>query len=445
MKNLFLFLALLCCFFASAGEKLPKYIILLIGDGMTYPQRMVAEEFLRETKKSVLAMNHMPYHATTRSSSSNSLVTDSAASGTAIACGSKTANGRIGMDHTGKVKLESVAEFAARKGWKIGIVSTMVINHATPASFYGHRKSRQDYYELGLDLINSNFDYFAGGGIYQKSRNYKGAKRPDLYELARKKGYKTLKSRKDFLALKPGCGKVIYSAYPGYMPAVLDVPKSADYLAEMTVKGIELLKNPKGFFLMVEGGNIDSCGHANEAAANLHEVLALDKAVKAALDFARKHPADTLVIVTGDHETGGMSLGCAASGYAMYPARLAYHKCSARQFGSKIKALQKKNQNLSFEDVKKMLAADFGFDFKNPKSAMALNRNQLKLLENGFKNKRIAGAVKTVANQKAGIGWTTGAHTALPVLTTSYGVQGARFTGFIENSDIANKLKEIIR
>ena len=445
MKKVILLLAFICCFAVAGGEKFPKYIILFIGDGMTYPQRMTAEEFVRKNGGKGLAMNHMPCHATTRSCSANSIVTDSAASGTAIACGRKTNNGRIGVDSSGKVKLESTAEFAARKGWKVGIVSTMVINHATPASFFGHRSSRSMYYELGLDMINSGFDYFAGGGINQKSRGYKGPQRADLYELARKKGYKTLNNRKEFLALKPGCGKIIYSASPGYMPAVIDTPQNFTALAEMTAKGIELLKNPKGFFLMVEGGTIDSCGHYNEAAGNLREVLALDEAVKAAVKFAEKHPDDTLIVVTGDHETGGMTMGCAATGYAMYPERLANQKCSAWKFAGKVKAAQKKNPALSFDAVKKMLSDDFGFNFKDPKSPMGLNSAQLKLLEDGFKKKRIESAVKNVINQKAGIGWTTSAHTALPVLTTSYGVQGKRFTGFIENTDISVKLKEIIR
>ena len=445
MKKVLFLLTVFCCFVIAAGEKLPKYIILFIGDGMTYPQRMVAEEFVRKTADSKLAMNHFPWHATTRSSSANSIVTDSAASGTAIACGQKTDNGRIGMDSSGKVKLQSVAEVAAAKGWKVGIVSTMVINHATPASFYGHRKSRQMYYELGLDMINSGFDYFAGGGISQKSRGYTGPARADIYELARKKGYKTLNNRKDFLALKPGCGKIIYSAAPGYMPVVIDAPQDASALAEMTAKGLELLKNPKGFFLMVEGGSVDTCGHRNEAAGNLREVLALDEAVKAAVKFAEKHPDDTLIVVTGDHETGGMTMGCAATGYAMYPERLANQKCSAWKFAGKVKAAQKQNPALSFDAVKKMLSDDFGFNFKDPKAPMGLNAAQLKLLEDGFKKKRIESAVKNVINQKAGIGWTTSAHTALPVLTTSYGVQGKRFTGFIENTDISNKLKELIR
>ncbi|MBR2873950.1 MAG: alkaline phosphatase [Lentisphaeria bacterium] len=445
MKKFLFLAALFCVLLLQAGEKLPKYIILFIGDGMATPQRMIAEEFALKSGYGKLLINHFPFHATTRTVSTSSLVTDSAAAGTAIACGTKTANGRIGVDPKGK-KLESVAELAKKKSYKVGIVSTMVINHATPASFYGHRPSRQQYYELGLDLIESGFDLFAGGGIRQVSKNFKGPK-PDIYGLARKKGYRTITDKKEFLALKPGCGKFIYSAAPGYMPAAMDTPPTGTTLAEMTAKALELLKNPKGFFLMVEGGTIDVFGHANEAAANLREVLALDQAVKAAVDFMKKHPEDTLIVVTGDHETGGMTMGFAGSGYSMSTERLAFQKVSAGAFAKIVKNAQTENKNFSFADAQKLLTRDFGFKFSGDpkKDPMVLSAAQIKLLEDGFIKKKLAHAAKNVMSQKAGIGWTTGSHTALPVLTTSIGVQAQRFTGFIDNTDISKKLKELLR
>ena len=397
----------------------------------------------------------MPYHATTRTVSASSLVTDSAAAGTAIACGAKTDNGKIGIDPKGK-RLESVAEVAKKKNYKVGIISTMVINHATPASFYGHRSSRNQYYELGLDLIDSNFDLFAGGGINHSSKKAKAkgkdkakvseapeAPKPSLYELARKKGYNTISKKEDFLALKPGCGKFIYSVSTGAMPAAMDTPADGTTLAKLTAKALELLKNPNGFFLMVEGGTIDSFGHANEAAANLREVLALDDAVKAALEFQKKHPEDTLIVITGDHETGGMTMGFAGSGYAMYMERLAFQKGTA----SKFKQVQKAAKPKTFAEAQKLLTDYFGFKFSGDikKDPMVLTPQQIKLLEEGFKKGTLHQNAKIVINQKAGIGWTTGSHTALPVLTTSTGVQAQRFTGFIDNTDVAKKLKELIR
>ena len=449
MKKTFLFLVLFMALLVSAGEKLPKYIILFIGDGMSYPQRMIAEEYSVKMGMGKLAMNHLPFHATTRTSSANSIITDSAASGTAIACGVKTNNGMIGVD-PGKKRLQSSAELARDKKWKVGIISTMVINHATPASFFGHRVSRQQYYDLGLDLIDSNFDFFAGGGIRQvqgKGKVKDLFKRPDLYELARKKGYKTLNSKKEFMALKPGCGKVIYSAAPGYMIPDMDTPADGTTLADMTVKALELLKNPKGFFLMVEGGAIDSFGHGNAPRGNIGETLALDKAVKAALAFQKKHPEDTLIIVTADHETGGMTMGVAGTGYAMYPERLAHQKVSEGEFGKIVANELKKNPKLTFADARKLLTKYFGLKFTGDikKDPMVVSKAQLQILADGFKKKRLHYAARTVMSQKAGIGWTTSGHTALPVLTTATGVQAQRFTGFIENTDISKKIKALIR
>ena len=447
MKKAFLFLFLILAVVVSAGEKLPKYIILFIGDGMSYPQRMIAEEYSVKMGTGKLAMNHLPFHATTRTSSANSIVTDSAASGTAIACGAKTNNGMIGVDPAGK-KLQSVAEHARDKQWKVGIISTMVINHATPASFFGHRRSRHQYYDLGVDLIASGFDFFAGGGIRQvQGKGKKAPAGPDLYEIARKKGYKTLKDKGAFMALKPGCGKVIYSAASGYMAADIDTPPEGTTLTDMTVKALELLKNPKGFFLMVEGGAIDSYGHGNAPRGNIGETLALDKAVKAALEFQKKHPEDTLIVVTADHETGGMTMGAAGTGYAMYPERLAGQKITAAKFGSIVKNARKENPKFSFEDAQKLLTGYFGLKFTGnvKEDPMVVNKAQLQLLADGFKQNKLHYAARTVMSQKAGIGWTTSSHTALPVLTTATGIQAKQFTGFIENTEISNKLKAMIR
>ena len=452
MKKLFLFFVLVCAVVLSAGEKLPKYIILFIGDGMSTPQRMMAEEFSRKTGKGELVINHFPFHASTRTVSTSSLVTDSAAAGTAIACGTKTANGRIGVAPDGRTRFESVAELAKKKNYKVGIVTTVTINHATPASFYGHRISRSQYYELGVDLVNSNFDYFAGGGVaFPTGRPAKkGAPLPNLpniYDLAAKKGYKVLKDKKAFMALKPGSGKILYSGAPGRIPAAIDAGKEDITLAELTAKGLELLKNDKGFFLMVEGGTIDGFGHANEAASNLREVLALDDAVKEAVKFMKKHPQDTLIVVTGDHETGGMSMGFAGSGYAMHMERLALQKVSIGKFASLLKDARQAKKDFSYADAQKMITKYFGLQFTgNPKKdPMALSAEQKKALEAAYKKNRLPGALKTVMNQKAGIGWTTGAHTALPVLTTATGVQAKRFSGFIDNTDIARTLKSLLK
>ena len=432
---------------AERGAEKPKYVFLFIGDGMATPQRMIADEFSRKLGRGQLAINTLPYHATTRTSCSNSLVTDSAAAATAIACGEKTRSGRLGISSDGTRKLDSVAKVAKRNGKKVGIVTSVTINHATPAGFYANRKSRGEYYAIGLDLIASEFDYFGGGGVAKHNDGTAPEYRGDIYKLAAQAGYKVIRTKKDLLALRPGCGKVLARGSSGYLSYSIDHNPDVATLAEFTAKGIELLEDsPTGFFMMVEGGAIDVFGHANDAASNLHEVLAFDDAVKVALAFAEKHPGETLIVVTGDHETGGMSMGFAGTGYAMYMERLANQKCSVGAFKRRLNEAQKAKKDFSFEDAKPMLTEAFGFKFSGDGKAdpMVINARELKTLQEGFQKGRLDQAARIVMSGKAGIGWTSGTHTALPVLTTSIGNGAALFTGFLDNTDIAKKLKSLL-
>lgn len=462
-KSILAAIAIAFAFAASAAN--PKNIILFIGDGMSTPQRMTADEFARKSGRPELVMNRLPYQATTRTCSASSLVTDSAAAATAIACGEKTYNGAVGVN-AGTNRIYSSAVAAKESGKKVGIVTSVTINHATPAGFYGHRKSRGEGYGLGLDLLASGFDYFAGGGLdghdNKKYPEYKG----DIYGLAKDAGYTFIqRDSAAFKALKPGAGKVWYVACDGSMPFSIDAGAWADVptLAELTAKGIELLENEKGFFMMVEGGKVDWAGHANDAATNLREVLALDDAVRVALEYQKKHP-DTLVVTTGDHETGGMSMGFSGTGYSFHMDRLANQKCSSEQIG----VYCKENHPATFEALKPFLAENFGFDFEGKFSKdnpMALTKDELKELTDAFahdlemakkgkkddeaydakKISRLPTAVKNIFSHKCGIGWSSGAHTALPVLTTAGGPGAERFIGFIDNTDISKILKDLVK
>lgn len=445
----------------------PRNVILFIGDGMSTPQRMTANEFSRKLGRGDLAINGLPHQATTRTCSASSLVTDSAAAATAIACGTKTQNGALGVDPQGE-PVWSCAVEAKKAGKRVGIVTTVTINHATPSGFYAHRKSRGDGYGIGLDLLASGFDYFAGGGLSRHDDKKHAEYRGDIYKLAPESGYTfILKDRARFDALKPGCGKVWYVASGDAMPFSIDADKweGVPTLAELTRKGLELLAPAeKGFFMMVEAGKIDYAGHANDAATNLREVLALDEAVKVALGFQEKNP-DTLIVVTGDHETGGMTMGFAGTGYAFYMDRLTNQTCSVERLAREIGAAKPG----SFEEIKPMLEKAFGFVFgrkdavdKNP---MAITPEELAEMEKAFshdleltragkkenqkydavKLKKLPSVLKSVFSHKCGIGWTSGAHTALPVLTTAQGVGAERFGGFIDNTDIAKTLKDLVR
>jgi len=196
---------------------------------------------------------------------------------------------------------------------------------------------------------------------------------------------------------------------------------------------------------MVEGGSIDWAGHSNEAATNLREVLGLDQAVREAVRFAEEHPGEVLLIVTGDHETGGMTMGFAGTGYALYVERLANQKMSTGEFDKLLKKVQKETPGFGFEDAKTLLAEYYGFVFDDEKSPMYVKESERKELEKAFGEGKLPNAAKVLISAKAGVGWTSGAHTGLPVLTTSMGKDAEKFTGLFENADISIKLKELIR
>ena len=440
MKRFIVFILLLALV-PMLYAKAPKYVFLFIGDGMAAPQRMIAEEFSKTVGRGPLAMNHFDYHATTRTSSANAMITDSAAAATAIACGEKTNNGMIGLDPNGKV-LQSSAEFARDKGFKVGIISTVYLNHATPAGFYGHRRNRGQYYDLALDLVASKFDFFGGGGIAK----YDQAGKTNIYDLAKEAGYSVSFGKDGLKSLEPG-KKVIALASRSRvrcMPYAINADEKSAKLADVVEAAIKVLDNPKGFFMMVEGGAIDWAGHANEAAANLHDVLALDDAVKTALEFYKKHPSETLIIVTGDHETGAMTMGFAGSGSNMNLKLLAGQKISIGDFSDLCKkaAADKK----TFEDMQAMITEYFGLKFSgdHKKDPTVVTKAELAALEKAFKDGKLANAVRQLMNRKAGIGWNSGSHTALPVLTTSIGCGASNFTGFIENTDISKKIKALL-
>ena len=412
-----------------------KYVFLFIGDGMSVPQRMIADEFSRKSGNGQLVMNTMPYTATTRTCSATSLVTDSAAAATAIACGEKTYNGAVGVDAKGE-PIYSCALAAHKAGMKVGIATSVTITHATPAGFYAHRKNRGETAAIAHDLADSGFELFAGGGLSVTNE--------EPYEYIAKRGYKTVTSKKDFLALKKGCGKVFTRFTNDALGYVIDGDNGLPTLAQIVEKSIELLDNDKGFFLMTEGGSVDWAGHGNDAATNLREVLALDDAVKVAMAFQKKHPNDTLIVVTGDHETGGMSMGFAGTGYALYMDRLANQKMSVGTFGHNVRECLRKNPNATFDDIKPLVTDAFGFKFDgDPKQdPMVLTPEELADIARAFP-KDVASACRLVMSHKSGIGWSSGCHTAMPVLTTAAGKKAEMFSGFIENTDISKKLKSL--
>jgi len=305
MKNIFVLLltvlTLACTASANppAEPEKPVNIIFLIGDGMGLSA--VSTGFYFGDQPSVF--NRFHEIGLQQTSSATHKVTDSAASGTALSTGTLTYNGAIGVD-TAKVSVQNITELLASMGWSTGVVATSTISHATPASFYAHVEQRTMEEEIVVQLINSEIDFFAGGGWAKFNMRKDSA---DLFPLAAEKGFVI-----DTTGLSAP-GTLSADKKYGFLPEADAMPSKVegrgDFLPDATTLAIShLSQNQNGFFLMVEASQIDWAGHANDKESLVGEMLDFEKVITAALDFAEKD-GNTLVVVTADHETGGYTLG----------------------------------------------------------------------------------------------------------------------------------------
>lgn len=457
-------LLLFVCLFAAplswAGTKAPKYVFYFIGDGFGVNQAALAEAYRSARKDGHaferLAMNTFPVVGLYTTNAANRLVTCSAAAGTALATGSKTKINHIGVG-VDSLPLTSIAETFAKRGMKTGVVTSVSIDHATPAAFYAKQDNRSKMFEIGMDLTNSVVDYVAGGSLVVPRKGD-----TDLYDLARQKGFAVVRDRAGFDALKSGRAIV----HPNREQAENAVPYAIDQLpGDLTLvdfvrKGIELLDNPKGFFMMVEGGKIDWSCHANDAATTIHEVIQFDEAIHVALDFYRKHPDQTLIVVCADHETGGLSLGYRPRGYDTSLELLQYQNMSYEAFSDLMTAyFAEKKAAAKFDEVMELVTKHFGLgdaakglalspeETAELKAAFFAAANPLVAYqsESDYKNKYgsyhpVAVTATRILAAKAGVSWTTFSHTAQPLPIRAIGVGAQTFGGYFDNIDIPKKL-----
>lgn len=492
LQGVFL-LAVMVFFLAVSGRAFaaaPKYVFLFIGDGVALPQLNAAEIYLQGGKNDEpgiqkLNITRMPYQGLTTTYAANAFITDSAAAATALACGFKTNSGVISMDPSKTREYRTVAEAAKDKGMKVGIVSSVSIDHATPACFYAHQPTRKNYHEIGLELAESDFDYFAGGGL-KKPVSPDGT--VDAYRVAIENGFTVTRTVEEFMALEPGTGKV-FAVSPE-----LDPDMALDYaidtqplsLADFTQKGIELLDGPEGFFMMVEGGKIDWACHANDAVAAIKDTLAFDDAVAVALDFATEHPEETLVVVTGDHECGGLTIGFAGTKYETYLDYLGGQTMSYLGFDKELDEYRRRTspEKADLMDLKDEIEDAFGLVVLSDKERadledlaktgdekaadrlnFALNDRELENIEVAFtrsmhKETERADDAETyllyggyepltvslthILNNKAGLAWTSYSHTGVPVPTFAQGPGADSFTGYYDNTDVGKNLLNLL-
>jgi alkaline phosphatase len=454
----------------------PKYVFLFIGDGMGSNQVHAAEMYAGVLQSNSIssiktAFSKFPVTGLMTNHSDGNFITDSAASGTAIASGRKTRNGKINIDSDNKIRFETIAHAAKEKGMKVGIISSVSLNHATPASFYAQARHRSLYYEIALQMAESSFDFFGGGGLLRpKGRRMD---QPDVLGILEEKGFRLVMNREELLALRPGDGRIVacneIQADDSAMPYEIDREPEDLPLAAYVQKAQELLDNDQGFFLMVEGGKIDWACHDNDAATAIRDTLAFSRAVEEALRFYEKHPEETLILVTADHETGAFSLCSKSATSATSIALLSYQKKSMEAFTDALRQSYWAEDGWkagSLNDLLPFIEENFGLHTLTRSEREDLSREategdlnarrkielgllpaEMKALEEAFAANDRGDLVETVVrilNNKAGLSWASGSHSAalLPVFAIGNGKES--FSGTYDNTDIANKLAALL-
>ena len=372
-----------------------KYVFYFIGDGMGSNQVLGAEMYRSALEGQPLGrvqtlMTTFPYSGHASSYSKSNGITDSAAAGTCLATGTKTKNGMLGLDQD-SARLTTIAEELKKDGWGVGIMTTVAIDHATPAAFYAHVPKRSEYYKIGKQLPESNFDFFGGAGFHHP-QGKKDNKEINLYRNAEKAGY-TIAHGYEEAQAKMDAEKLILvqkdddqgAKHGSNLPYAIDRKEGDLTLTQIVSTAIPFLdKRYDKFFMMVEGGMIDYACHSNDAATAFGEVWDMDEAMRVAYDFYLAHPDETLIIVTADHETGGLALG---------------------------------------------------------NSDYTLHLDELKQQKGSKERKKV---IKKI-NDKAHIGWTTHSHTAHAVPIFAIGAGAENFSGWHDNTEIVPLIKKAIQ
>ncbi|WP_028115641.1 alkaline phosphatase [Ferrimonas senticii] len=439
---------------SAAAAQPPKHIIYLIGDGMATSHRQVAEYYLQQKtgdQTQRLAMNSLPVAGINTTHSADSLITDSAASATALAAGVKTNNGMVGMLPDGS-KVTTLLEGAKAQGKATGLVTSTRLTHATPAAFVAKNIGRGNENAIADAYARANVTYVAGGG-YRHFISGDQSKRQDGRNLVtdmQAADYHTFiggDSVNNFRSYQPQAGDKVFAAFtPSHLPYELDRQQSNTLpsLAELTEKGIELLaKDQDGFFLMIEGGRIDHAAHANDIASTVYDTLAFDAAVQKALDFYHKNPNDTLIVVTGDHETGGMGMGFGKH----YFMSLEQIQTSQESIEDKLQGVYSGNRGAFYQHIAGQfnlgnLASDEKLLIERAMDAVDNQDKQVGTDYGGYDP--VAIAVAHVTSKRAGVYWTSYAHTATQLPLSAIGVQADKLGGFKDNTEVALTLADIM-
>lgn len=403
-----------------------------------------------------LTFSGFPYKSFVSTYNTESMVTDSAAAGTALSCGEKTYNGSIGMDKNHK-KMQTVTEKLKRMGWGTAVITTVGVNHATPAAFYANAESRKMYNSIFHQLITSDIVDFAAGSNILVERNSNTSDKAGM-AAAKKAGWNILIGKECMEGACASARTLCLDPHPGLKDLGYCIDGKRDIMLEdFTRAAIANLEkyHPESFFMMIEGGNIDHAAHSGDGAAMIFETNEMDKAVDAAMEFYRKHPEETLILVTSDHETGGLSFGC-TSEYAAHPEYLLGQKSSLKNLTGKINELRNV-KDVKWTDAKEVLKENLGLwstvkvSKKQEDKFIEIFNKTIKgdekaLVENLYsKEEKLASEAVKYLNRKAGLIFSHNAHSGSYVPVYAIGCGAPQIAACRHNSDIPNTIIKLVK
>lgn len=451
MKRRFTVILLLLVAIAAMAGKQPKYIFYFIGDGMGPSHVVGTELYLGETEGVIgrphkLCFTQFPVTSFVSTFSASNGVTDSAASGTALATGHKTNNGCIGVTPD-ESPVYSVAHYAKEAGYAVGISTTVCINHATPSAFYAHQKSRSYYPQIAKEMLTAGYDFYAGGDPVCSNEE-----RAALYARAQEEGYAIARGYDDYRTKRKAAKMMLYQKdVATEIPYTIDRNSDDLTLAQITEAGIDFLmsKKKKGFFFMVEGGKIDYASHDNDAATMMHEVLDFNDAIAVAIDFYNKHKDETLIVVTADHETGGFVLGFNGS-YTLNLKALSGQEVSEDELENILIAAADKG-SFTWKEIKDILTDKMGLwneakiDEKQEERLKELFNSAMETEDKKKRDSKlrsIANTAKQLVSYSAVISWASGNHSGTFVPLFAIGKGAELFNGVIDNTDVPKLIKK---
>ncbi|MBA6355710.1 MULTISPECIES: alkaline phosphatase [unclassified Colwellia] len=421
----------------------PKNIIMVIADGMgpayTTSYRYFNDDPTTDIVEETVFDRLLVGSASTYPASVSGVVTDSAAGATALATGYKTYNGAIALD-VNKNSVETVLEFARKQGKKTGIVVTSQINHATPAGYLTHNESRNNYNAIADSYIDNGIKadvYFGGGWKYfiREDRN--------LIEEFKASGFQYIDNYNALNTLKADMPVIGLFDDTG-LPSALD--DSDPYrLSAMTKVAIKQLENSKGYFMLVEASQVDWAGHSNDIATAMAEMSDLAQTMEYLEEYVKQNP-DTLVILTADHSTGGLTVG-ARGKYEWHPEVLRTMKSSpstiAKQLANSQITQQELSKLLNFDvtnnEVEQIEAAKI-FAVEEIATYKSLDEQEKLKTKEPTMNNIISSAIKNIIDIRTNTGWTSGGHTAIDVPLHTLGKSSEVLKGKVDNTDVAKQI-----